>query len=313
MYETTVGSLSSRRLEYSYSSQSPFTDTVIFQPNTPSRGKSPKFSHEYERASFTGRRSNENGNRSGRREYLGSDEEMDELSDSRSSNPTSSRPVTPLQHPFQQQQQTSGPFSQIFSTYTMNGHLPQQLNTIRSRSTSPPNLEQEIEGENVVFTLAHKAERILGLVPGTLGYAKACLENAKDEIRRLSEAESEKDISISNNVSGQQAISQDQHLNPNQNTHTPKDKKTKLQQRARKAISFTGFNQYTSPSTNTITSDDKQQNRIVEVPNVILGQNQLNNSEEIIKREKRRKAVDGVIYWQREIQRLEDELKQNNQ
>ncbi|WVQ62256.1 uncharacterized protein L199_000395 [Kwoniella botswanensis] len=234
MYETTVGSLSLRKLNYSYSNDSsPFTDTLIFHGNQVGSKKTSM--EETERS----RRSNDsrNGNRGGRREELESedeftsvDEEMDELSDSRSSH-TSSRPVTPSQrHPIS-----------IPTSSRMNR---------KARSTSPPGHYHSPDG---IFTLAHKAERILGLVPGTLGHAKACLENAKDEIKRLAEL----------------------------------DKSSPVQ-------AYLPYH---------LTKDYGSNGK---VPNVVLGLG-VNNKEEEERREKRRKAADGVIYWQREIERLERE------
>ncbi|ORY24706.1 hypothetical protein BCR39DRAFT_472088, partial [Naematelia encephala] len=49
-----------------------------------------------------------------------------------------------------------------------------------ARSSPPPAQADHL-------TLAIKAERILGLTPGTLAHAKACLEHARDEVRRTAE------------------------------------------------------------------------------------------------------------------------------
>ncbi|WVW82222.1 hypothetical protein I302_104228 [Kwoniella bestiolae CBS 10118] len=263
MYETTVGSLSLRKLNYSYSNDSsPFTDTSIFQGSQSK--KSPM--EETERS----RRSNESAYRrgGGRREELESenedefmsvDEDMDELSDSRSSH-TSSRPVTPSQqHPIS---------------------IPSSRHLQKARSTSPPRHHHSTEG---IFTLAHKAERILGLVPGTLGHAKACLENAKDEIKRLAELDRSSPV---------------QSCLPTEGAVAAQGGQGGLRNRAKKAMSM-------SFSSNPL----QNYNLNGKVPNVVLGLG-LNSKEEEERREKRRKASDGVIYWQREIDRLEREEKE---
>ncbi|WWC99622.1 hypothetical protein V866_006526 [Kwoniella sp. B9012] len=261
MYETTVGSLSLRKLNYSYSNDSsPFTDTLIFQGNQVGLKSSSMEEKERSRKSNDSR----NGNRGGRREELESedeftsvDEEMDELSDSRSSH-TSSRPVTPSQrHPIS-----------IPTSSRMNQ---------KARSTSPPGHHHSPDG---IFTLAHKAERILGLVPGTLGHAKACLENAKDEIKRLAELDKSSPV--------QPYLPPDQGVPAGPNGGG-------LRNRAKKAMSMS----FTTNPLQSYGSNGK-------VPNVVLGLG-VNNKEEEERREKRRKAADGVIYWQREIERLERE------
>jgi hypothetical protein len=38
------------------------------------------------------------------------------------------------------------------------------------------------------------------------------------------------------------------------------------------------------------------------MPNVVIG---IGGKEELLSRERRRRAVDGVLYWQREVERLE--------
>ncbi|WVO19756.1 uncharacterized protein IAS62_001046 [Cryptococcus decagattii] len=75
---------------------------------------------------------------------------MAELSDSLSSVKTSSRPVTP-------------------------SHPP----------PSPLHISIMGSPESEISKLANKAEKILGLTPGTLGHAQACLENARDEQKEV--------------------------------------------------------------------------------------------------------------------------------
>ncbi|WWC58575.1 uncharacterized protein I303_101118 [Kwoniella dejecticola CBS 10117] len=311
MYETTVGSLSLRKLDYSYpgsgssapiahsnSIPSPFTDTLIFRPtamNTTNRSYSPRQSTDdelvnnsrtaKERSSppLSGRVSN---HRNGKKEelesedeFLSVDEEMDELSDSKSSH-TSSRPVTPSHQAHAQAQ--------------AQPHV--QIPASRFRSASPPGAGSKSTSPDGIFALAHKAERILGLVPGTLGYAKACLENAKDEIKRLSESQTQ-------TPSSEVYLPYDHHITnghptgPGNGAEERGPKKNKMQSRARKAMSFTGFPNYHAPS---VGGGGK-------VPNVVLG---LGNKEEEERREKRRKAADGIVYWQREIDRLEREERE---
>ncbi|WWC66371.1 uncharacterized protein I206_100272 [Kwoniella pini CBS 10737] len=282
MYETTVGSLSHRKLDYPFnnSTSSPFTDTLIFKPtSTTNRSYSPRQSIDNEMA---GRKSNErrspvmidsaSAKRRGRKEELESedesssiDEEMDELSDSRSSH-TSSRPMTPSQ-PQQQ------PIAQI----------PHSRSQPHTRPIQPP--DSDSKSPEGIFTLAHKAERILGLIPGTIGYAKACLENAKDEIKRLSESNLNENYTTYSDIEGKGG-----------------EEKRKIQNRARKAISFTGFPNYHQNQNNSLINGNGK------VPNVVIGLG--NNKEEEEKREKRRKAADGIVYWQREIQRLEREERE---
>lgn len=50
--------------------------------------------------------------------------------------------------------------------------------------------------ESEISKLANKAEKILGLTPGTLAHAQACLENARDEVRRITLSPSPEPLSI---------------------------------------------------------------------------------------------------------------------
>ncbi|WRT64087.1 uncharacterized protein IL334_001016 [Kwoniella shivajii] len=242
MFESTVGSLSLRKLEYSPSA--PFTNTVIFQSNTQANRPASELEDRLYRVNTKGH--SEREDLESEEEYLSAtgeiDDEMGELSDSRSSIRTSSRPVTPS-HP------------------STSVNIPTAL-----RSTSP-------EG---IYTLSHKAERLLGLVNGSLEHARACLENARDEIRRTADTKSPTP----------EPYSAPSYQQPQGG------RKDKMTIRAKKAMSYTGFPGYKFNG---------------KVPNVVLGINGSKEEEDI--RDRRRKAADGVIYWQREVERLDREEK----
>lgn len=127
---------------------------------------------------------------------------------------------------------------------------------------------------NEPLALAHKAERILGLVPGTLAHAHACLENARDEVRRTALATTagpsylHPDGSVSNNPSGSAAG---------------------LGDRAARALSMVLPRKHPK------------------LEGVVLG---AGGEEEEERREKRRRAVDGVLHWQKEVARLEAEERE---
>jgi len=96
-----------------------------------------------------------------------SDCDMADLSDSPSSGPSLSRPTTPLH---------------LDSSRAAHDSRP------RARSTGPPPSASDKGASPEPFSLAIKAERILGLTPGTLAHAHACLQNARDEVRRLADS-----------------------------------------------------------------------------------------------------------------------------
>lgn len=130
--------------------------------------------------------------------------------------------------------------------------------------------------ETEIFKLADKAEKILGLTPGTLAYARACLENARDKVRCMVLLPSPEPLSI---------ISKDGKL-----SHLDMGRggiKDKMQTRARKAVSITGLRLL-----------DHQR-----IASVVLG---AGGNEEEQQRLKRRRAADSVLYWQEEVARLED-------
>ncbi|KAK1927900.1 hypothetical protein DB88DRAFT_516565 [Papiliotrema laurentii] len=167
-----------------------------------------------------------------------SDDEMDDLSDSPSSYTSGSRPTTPHAVRLSLSKPKSAPPSTT--------HLP--------------------------YTIAHKAERILGLSPGTLPHALAALESAKEEVRRLelpiapllpfpSEPVS-RDTAHSNGMRGRI-------------------------DRAVRAMSI------------ALPSGTR-------IPGVVVG---VGGKEDEARRERVRRANDGVLYWQREVARLSEPQK----
>ena len=119
------------------------------------------------------------------------------------------------------------------------------------------------------YTLAHKAVQLLGLVPGSLSHALAALESAPYEVRRTSAECAASPAAV---------IIPDPFASP----ATPPTGMRSRIDRAKKALSVT------FPTG--------------KVPDVILG---TGGKEEEMKRERRRRAADGVLYWQKEVARLE--------
>lgn len=116
------------------------------------------------------------------------------------------------------------------------------------------------------LALAAKAERILGLVPGTLVHARAALENAREEIRRTADSSA---------PFGGYVAATTGPTTPGAGSGF----KAKVD-RARKAMSVS----------------------LTGMPNVVVG---IGGKEEMELRERRRRAADGVLYWQKEVARLE--------
>jgi len=131
---------------------------------------------------------------------------------------------------------------------------PSTSNTIPPQNQNKKQFDQPL-------AIAAKAERILGLIPGTLVHARAALENARDEIRRTADTTAPFGSYV--------------HVNSDSQTGL----KAKMS-RARKAMSVSLGN----------------------MPNVVIG---IGGREELVLRERRRRAVDGVLYWQKEVARLE--------
>lgn len=115
------------------------------------------------------------------------------------------------------------------------------------------------------IALAAKAVRILGLEPGTLPHARAALENARDEVRRTADTSAP----FGNYVP----------YTTNSTSEYGGGLKGKID-RAKKAMSIMNG-----------------------IPGVVVGYN--SGKEEEMKRERRRRAVDGVLYWQKQVARLE--------
>ncbi|WVF70593.1 hypothetical protein IAT40_005385 [Kwoniella sp. CBS 6097] len=339
MLETVVGQLPARKLEYSYS-DTPFIDTVIFSnsnnTNTASdHGRSSFESgtqrqvisrqgqrrtdphRERERERERGRskeREREDLESEDEGEFISAGEEgggeeldMGELSDSPSSVHTSSRPVTPS-HP------APHPLPGAIHIPRVAGSGPgsKLTNSGSPSNNSPPSVNGPSANEGV-FTLAHKAEKILGLVPGTLGHARACLENARDEVRRTAESKSPTpeppfpgySFSGPNPTAFASASAYSNGNGNNGNPSAPAPApapapgmRDRIQTRARKAMSVAGFPGY-SYNGSSFNGSSKMNG-------VVVG---IGGKEEEERRERRRKAADGVLYWQREVARLEKEAE----
>ena len=125
--------------------------------------------------------------------------------------------------------------------------------------------QQQNQQPETPIALAAKAVRILGLEPGTLPHARAALENARDEVRRTAD------------------------------TSAP----------------FGNYVPYTTHSTaeyggglkGKIDRAEKAMSIMNGIPGVVVGYN--GGKEEEMTRERRRRAVDGVLYWQKQVARLE--------
>jgi len=133
------------------------------------------------------------------------------------------------------------------------------------------------------FTLAHKAERILGLQPGTLSHAIVCLENARDEVRRTSLV-FPPPIEIGlNDGNGSGVLEKKEGGMKNRMFRAKRVMSVALPSGVGMNIGLGGLNRSGSVVVGTGGREEKQQ------------------------REKRRRAADGVLYWQKEVARLESE------
>ena len=159
---------------------------------------------------------------------------------------------------------------------------------MRSRTSNSPPPEP--------FALAHKAERILGLTPGTLPHAQACLENARDEIRRtaspppvsMDASSSTNHTNASHSTTGFNFSTGTTYSSAN-STHSPTPPVGGMRgriDRAKKAMSVALPTGQGRP------------------PSVVVG---IGGKDEEEKRERRRRAADGVLYWQKEVARLQAE------
>ena len=144
---------------------------------------------------------------------------------------------------------------------------------VRTRSSASPPADG-----NTPFSIAHKAERILGLTPGTLPHARAALENARDEVRRSAEQAAEDHAPTSYMPSDAAMMSGGCGSGVGMRGRIDRAKKAM-------SVSF--------PSGNKVAG-------------VIVG---AGGKEEEKRRERRRRAADGVIYWQKEVARLEAESR----
>ena len=126
--------------------------------------------------------------------------------------------------------------------------------------------------------MAPKAERILGLSPGTLPHAKAALESAKEEVRRL-------DQPIAPLIPLHDHFELESQSQPQPQTQGGMKKRL---DRAVKAMSI------------ALPHNTK-------IPGVIVG---TGGKEDELKRERMRRANDGVLYWQKEVARLTAESQE---
>jgi hypothetical protein len=169
---------------------------------------------------------------------------------------------TPLPFPPVEMDPSLDPDSPSSGPSLSRPHTPSSLNLSLSLSPSTSNTIANTQSNSKPeqpLALADKAERILGLIPGTLVHARAALENARDEIRRTADTTAPF------------------------GTYVSADSQTGLKgkmSRARKAMSVS----------------------LSHMPNVVVG---LGGRDEMILRERRRRAVDGVLCWQKEVARLE--------
>lgn len=131
--------------------------------------------------------------------------------------------------------------------------------------STTPSHEAQVPKDDGPLALAAKAVRILGLVPGTLPHALAALENARDEIRRTADT----NIPFGN------------YIPPS--SHCTAEYGGGLMgqiERAKRAMK---------------ASRDA-------MPGVILG---YGGKEEMRLAERRSKAANGVLYWQKQVARLQ--------
>lgn len=145
---------------------------------------------------------------------------------------------------------------------TPHGHTTPS-HAVRTRKSSSPPVS------DFPYSMPPKAERILGLSPGTLPHARAALESAKEEVRRL-------DTPIAPFFPLEYT---------NANGGGGGGMRGKID-RAVKAMSV------------ALPSGTK-------IPGVVVGV--LGGKEEEERRERVRRANDGVLFWQREVARLSAE------
>lgn len=165
-------------------------------------------------------------------------------------------------------------------------------------------LSNQAQNQSKHFTLSQKAEKILGLQPGTLAHAKAALENARDEVRRTASPPSP------SSSAAFPFVASSTMYGGNGNGTGREDggggmrgKMARAKDKVVTAVS-SGLPQAQSLGQNSHYRGGSMGGG--GGGGVHLGIGGIAEEE---MRERRRKATDGVLFWQREVERLEDETK----
>jgi hypothetical protein len=138
------------------------------------------------------------------------------------------------------------------------------------------------------YGVAKKAQTLLGLQPGTLQHARVSLEYARDEVRRLATAPQTRYVAW---TGGKKSLDDD-----GASVHSSSgSEKRGLRERARRTLSIS-FNPQAQAAQERVEH--------AAVPNVVIG---VGGEEEEQMRERRRKVADGVLYWQKQVAKLEQE------
>ena len=227
------------------------------------------------------------------------DEDMGELSgtspphallmvDSPSSGPSNSRPTTPNQGLVIGRPPTSVDKAQTLAhTRSNSGPNLVPSDSYRMSEDSTP-IRRSCDSDGP-YGVAHKAERLLGLVPGTLQHARVSLDYARDEVRRLASVPPTQYVAWKGG-NGKEHDADDASVHSGSGSEK-KGLAGTMRDRARKAMSI------------SLQSNSNQGQREA-VPNVVIG---VGGAEEELARERRRKVADGVLYWQKQVARLEQE------
>ena len=142
------------------------------------------------------------------------------------------------------------------------------------------------------YGVARKAQMLLGLQPGTLQHARVSLEYARDEVRRLASAPQTRYVPWTGGKRSEEA----------DDGASVYGEKKGLKDRARRALSVSFHPQARAqPQSQAQAAAGEGAGAI---PNVVIG---VGGAEEEEMRERRRKVADGVLYWQKQVARLEQE------
>ncbi|KAL7423573.1 hypothetical protein Q5752_001153 [Cryptotrichosporon argae] len=212
-----------------------------------------------------------------REDLAGQDDDDVELSDSQSSHP-SSRPITPSEQPFAPPVAiATAHLAGAASTHTSapgahpHPHLHPHAQLHPHAHSHPGQADEPL-------ALAHKAGRVLGLEPGSLAHARACLEHARDEVRRTADGYV---------GPGGASVGSGSGLGASPAAAAPSSFPAAAAGAA-------------SPKTRRLSVGRVAKHR--KVPSVITASAGGDDAERL---ERRRRAADGVLYWQREVARLE--------